>query len=127
MVRTDREIAQLQKAILGQQVEVQQQLLVLGIGFQAAIGGARAAEVARVLGTGFGALVVQPGAPDRRQGQIGLADTAADLLEQLPPLIIVCGKPLLGMPVFRVQVLDHFVAVALLHPGVGIGRGITAS
>lgn len=126
MVRADGEGAEGQVAVTGQGVGVEQQLLGVLIHAQRAVGRARAAVVARVFVAGGGALVVQPGAPGHRQGQVGLADTALDLLEQRLAQLGLFGQLCLEVGVLGPEMFEHLGAVAQLKPAVGVGAGFTA-
>src|SRR5690606_31305184 len=92
VIRTDREVAQLQEAVPGFQVQVQKQLFGGGVGFQTAVCRTRAAVVAGIFSARLGTPVVQPGTPHRRQGQVGFADASAYLLEQLRAAVVMDRK-----------------------------------
>ncbi|MNM71988.1 hypothetical protein D3C81_836680 [compost metagenome] len=126
VVGTDAEGAEVQVAVAGQQVGVEQQLLAGFVDAQRAVGRARAAVVARILLAGRGALIVQPRPPGRGQRQVGLADARADLLEQLLAQFPLVGELLFQPGILGMQVVEHFGAVALLQPGIGIGAILAA-
>ncbi|MNO69674.1 hypothetical protein D3C76_605320 [compost metagenome] len=123
VVRADAEGTERQVAAVGQRIGIEQQLLGGVIHRQRAIRRARAAVVARVFVAGGGALVVQPRAPRRRQGQVGLADAPLDLLEQLLAQGGLFGQLLFQIGVLRLEVVEHIGGVAIFQPGIGIGGG----
>jgi hypothetical protein len=127
MVRADVERAHGQETAACQRVGVQQQLLGVFIDLRRVVGRARAAIVTRVLVACGCAGVIQPRAPGRGERQIGFTDTPFDLLEQLLAQLGLVGQLRLLPGVLGLEVVEHFVAVALLQPGVGIGAGSDAS
>ena len=121
VVGADSEGAEGDKAAVGQGIGVEQQLLLGWVDAQRTIGRARAAVVTRVFVAGGGALVIQPRAPGRGQRQVGFADAALDLLEQLLAQRPLLGQFSLQISVFGAQVGQDFGVVALLQPGVRVG------
>ncbi|MNY18143.1 hypothetical protein D3C86_1515030 [compost metagenome] len=126
MVGADAEGAEIQVAIAGQHVGVEQQLLAGRVDAQRAVGRTRAAVMARVLLASRGALVVQPRTPGGRQRQVGLADARADFLEQLLAQFTLVGELLFQPGILGLQVFEDLGAVALLQPGIGIGASLAA-
>ncbi|MNC21132.1 hypothetical protein D3C75_691010 [compost metagenome] len=126
MVGADAEGAEIQVAIAGQHVGVEQQLLAGRVDAQRAVGRTRAAVMARVLLASRGALVVQPWTPGCRQRQVGFADTRADFLEQLLAQFTLVGELLFQPGILGLQVFEDLGAVALLQPGIGIGASLAA-
>ena len=127
LVRTDAEVAKLEKIfIFGELIQVQQQLFGAGVDVQALVGRPAAAVVARILGAGFGALIIQPGALGAGQAQIGLPDAPTNLLKQLFAKLGMGRHPGVGVLILRLQILDDLWCVALLEPAVGIFTGFAA-
>ncbi|MCY1280950.1 hypothetical protein D9M70_297460 [compost metagenome] len=126
MVGADAEGADGEEAAGRQFIGVQQQLLAGFVQGQGTVGRARAAVVARVLVAGGGALVVEPGAPGHRQGEVGFADAALDFLEQRLAQCLLAGHLGVQPGVLRFEVGEHFGGVALFQPAVGVGTGFDA-
>ncbi len=126
VVRADAERAQRQEASVGQGIGVEQQLFLAFIDRVGVVRRAWAAVVARVLVACGGAGVVEVGAPGRGQRQVGFENAALDLFEQLLAQRCLVGQAGFLIGVFRLQVIEHFLGVALLQPGVGISGLVLA-
>ncbi|MCY1553044.1 hypothetical protein D9M68_894890 [compost metagenome] len=120
MVLAYAEAAEREKTAVRQGIGVEQQLFGALIDIERTVGRARATVVARVFVTGGGALVVQPGSPGRRQRQVGLADATLDLLKQRLAQLALPGQFGVQVGVFRLEMLEHLCAVAVLQPAVRI-------
>ncbi|MNE46929.1 hypothetical protein D3C80_1412990 [compost metagenome] len=121
MVGADVERAEGEETAVGQDVGVEQQLLLAFIDGVRVVGRAWAAVVTRVFVAGGGAGVVQVGAPGRRQREVGLQDAALDLFEQLLTQRCLVGQAGFLVGVFSLQVSEYLGGVALLQPGIRVG------
>ncbi|MNF55065.1 hypothetical protein D3C84_365120 [compost metagenome] len=126
MILADAEAAEREKTAVRQGIGVEQQLFGALIDIERTVGRARATVVARVFVTGGGALIVQPGTPGRRQRQVGLADATLDLLKQRLAQLALPGQFGFQVGVFRLEVFEHLLGVALLQPGVRVGSVLGA-
>ncbi|KPW23250.1 Uncharacterized protein ALO91_05307 [Pseudomonas syringae pv. aceris] len=121
VVRADAERTQREKAAIGHLVGVEQQFLGAFIHRVAVVGRARAAVVPGVFIALCGAGVIKVRAPGGGQRQVGFEDAALDFFEQAFAQPGLLCQLLLLPGVFGFEVVEHFVGVAVLQPGIRVG------